>query len=157
MTHENSKIWRKWLPGPAFIVLTAIFLFACKKNNDTPASGTDPNIAAAIKAVYGNVLKGKVTVTSDAEGLWLSVDRHTILVSQLPGFDLDALSDISSATVVTSQHGLILKDLDTGKIYLLVNADPESARRFDQVAALFPQGAWKNLVYGITVVRPADS
>lgn len=134
-----------------------MLFFACKKNNDAPVATTGTDIAAASKSIDGNILTGKVTVTYDAEGLWLSVDRYHIVVSQLPGLDLDTMTDMPAATVVTSQHGLIVKNQADGKLYFLVNCDPESIGRFERVAALFPQGAQKNFVFGTTVVRPSNS
>ncbi|MRG45712.1 hypothetical protein GFS24_11335 [Chitinophaga sp. SYP-B3965] len=140
------------LPGVA-IMLIALLLFACNKNNETP--GND-NMTAAAKAVTGKLVQGEVKSISDAEGLLLHINDLDIIVSQMPGSSLSALPGISSAAVITSAYGLILKDLVRGNVYFLVNNDEESIRRFNAITLLFPSTVRNDVIFGTTIIRSSN-
>ncbi|WP_343306340.1 hypothetical protein AAHN97_04375 [Chitinophaga niabensis] len=141
------------LPRTAMFILVALFLFACNKNNDTDPGTGNENLAAVAKAVTGNLTQGKVSTLSDPEGMLLLIGDLAIIAQQLPGKKLFELPEMFSAAVITSEHGVILKDLTSGNAYFLVNNDEESIRKFNSVASLFPSIVNTNKIFGTTIVR----
>ncbi|SIO00656.1 hypothetical protein SAMN04488055_2497 [Chitinophaga niabensis] len=141
------------LPGTAMCLLVALFLFSCNKDNDANPNAGNENLAAAAKAVTGNLVQGNVKAISGPEGLILHINDLDILVEKALGNTLYALPDMPSAAVITSEYGLILKDLARGNVYFLVNNDEESISKFNSVASLFPSIVNINKIFGTTIVR----
>jgi len=144
-------------PGIAMTILVTLFLFACNKNNETPSPGAgNENLTTVAKAVTGELIQGNVKTTSGTEGLMLHINDVDILVEKALGNQLSVLPDMSSAAVITSAHGLILKDLALGNVYFLVNNDEESIRQFNAVVSLFPSVVRIDKIFGTTIVRSAN-
>lgn len=135
------------LPGIAMFIMAA-----CNKNNDPGPE----NLQVVAKAVDGELKQGKVSTLSDVEGMLLQIDDLTIIVSQTPGSKLSELPEMSSGALITSTHGLILKDLTRGNVYFLVNNDEESIRQFKSAVSLFPSVVSFTKIFGTTIIKNSN-
>ena len=141
------------LPG---IVMAIFILAACNKNNDAAPNAGKENLAAVAKAVTGELKQGKVSTLSDSEGMLLQIDDLAIIVAQAPGIKLSELPEMFSGALITSAHGLILKDLTRGNVYFLVNNDEESIRQFKSAVSLFPSVVSFTKILGTIIIKNSN-
>ncbi len=155
MKTRNSVLRRQMiLPGIAIGIAAIVALFSCKKQTSEATPDKD-SMTAAAKVTGGDLLKGSVHVETDDEliGLRINNDSRDVLISSIPGSRITGIRSIASAEVITSKHGVILKDLSNGEVFFLMNNDPESMAAFDAARPYFTSGVRSNKIFGITIVN----
>lgn len=140
------------------IFLATGLLFACKKDaGETKTPGESMDEIALI--LDGKTLSGSVESISAGNELALNYDngRQFILIAKMPGvLDVDANSS-QSAELITSKYGVVIKDLNTKKIWLFANNDEESILKFEEIKSRLTGSYQSTVVFGTTIVQARRS
>lgn len=140
----------------------ATFLFAgffsCGKRTETATPHTRMDQAAQL--LQGEKKSGTLMGVEDEGSLTLNYNNGSqyILVDMLPGLeDIEAFS-MMSAELITSEYGIVIRDLGNDKLVFLANNDDESIRRMQRVRTLLNEEATCptvfGTIFGTTLVNP---
>lgn len=154
MKHRNLKIACIPLPVVLITVMTgAAVLFSCKRNVTPPEAHN--NMAAIEQLTGGYLLTGTVTVETGEDALLLNINNGStqVLVSRMAGNRLAPIHNMTSAQVVVSSHGVVVKDLSNNQVFFFTNNDAESIAQFDKARSLFATGTYTDRIIGTTVVH----
>ncbi len=155
MSTKNSKLLgRIVLPGMITAVIAVMFLFSCKKSSVENVSQKNDMITAA-KMIDGTALSGTITSESDENEVALNYNNGNkfILITKIADAESININNMQSAEVITSKYGVIIKDVSTNKVFLLVNNDLESIKKFEAVQSLFDKNFESATIFGITIVN----
>ncbi len=116
----------------AFLFLPAI---SCRKNNATPASAA--SLQEAADKLDGEIINGSISTESDDEGiaLWCNNGKTLIGMAGIPSRAFINPGKIEHAQVVYSNFGIIIRDMDTNRIWYYIQNDPQSQQRFQSLPA----------------------
>jgi hypothetical protein len=103
----------------------------------------------AAKILQGEKRSGSLIGAEDGDRLALSCNegRQYILVDKIPGTQNIGVFSSTSAELITSEYGIVIKDLSNNKLVLLANNDAESIRRMEQARSIM-NGEGVSLVFG---------
>ena len=128
--------------------LASALLFSCGKRAVTTSPNT--RMEQAARLLHGEKRSGSLLGAEDADRLALSYNNGSqyILVDKLPGPDKIGIFSMTSAELITSSYGIIIKDLSTNRLVFLANNDEESLRRMQQARTLLLDEAAGATVFG---------
>jgi len=114
----------------------------------------------AAQLLHGEKKSGSLTGAENAGSLALNYNNGSqyILVDKLPGPDNIEAFSMMSSELITSQYGIVIKDLSNNRLLLLANNDDESIRRMQQARTLLMGEAAGftvfGTIFGTTIVNP---
>ena len=157
MKRRNSKIAGQILLTGIFM-FTVSLLFSCKKNSITTTSPKN-NMGEIAKSLDGDLLIGNISVESDNNEVALNINNGSmfILASEIPNSKMVNIPGMQSAEVITSKYGVILKDQSNDRLFFLVNNDPESIKKFENVQSSLTGSFQSDKIYGTTIVNSEKS
>jgi hypothetical protein len=152
MKWEN-KISKVIISCMTTMLLTGICLCSCKKQIGTVAA--DQDLKNAAKAIQGNMLTGSILVTSTDKEVVLSFNngKKFLLIQKLAKEDIQEMNDIPLAAVIISAYGIIIKDINTNKLFILPNNDPESMKRCEAAKSLLRTHIRSVPIFGTTLIN----
>ena len=144
--------------GVVAVIIAALVLFSCKKNflETVP----EKNIMASVSEFLGeDLFTGKVTVESTEDEIAINYNNGSkyILITKIPQTQISNISDVQSASLITSKYGIVLKDLNTGKVYFFTNNDSESTDEFKTVQSNFKSSFQSDKIFGTTIINGEKS
>ncbi|MBN8789289.1 MAG: hypothetical protein J0I84_19580 [Terrimonas sp.] len=155
MKTKNSKLYG----SIAYINMITVFIaatliFSCKKDPDKNTV-IQSNMIEAAKKTGSKVLCGNVAIESDDHGITLNYNNGSklILIEKIRGAKTVDICKIHSAEIITSEYGVIIKNLDNKNVFFLINNDSESLQMFQSIRSLFANHYQSSTVFGITVVN----
>lgn len=130
------------------LALTSTLLFSCGKRTATTSPST--RMEQAARLLQGEKRSGSLLGAEDADRLALSYNNGSqyILVDKLPGPDKIGVFSMTSAELITSNYGIIIKDLSNNRLVILANNDDESLRRMQQARTLLLDEAAGSAMFG---------
>ena len=155
MKTKNSKLYKRIVYINMISMFIGIILVSsCKKDPDKNAVIQSDMIEAA-KKTGSKVLSGNVAIESDDNGIALNHNNESklILIEKIPGAETVDITQIHSAEIITSEYGVIIKNLDDKNVFFLINNDSESLQMFQSIKSLFANHYQSSTVFGITVVN----
>ncbi|HWB24735.1 MAG TPA: hypothetical protein VG738_04605 [Chitinophagaceae bacterium] len=137
------------------LITMAVVLFACSKNAGVATVGKTTGINDIAKTVDGDMLQGSIAMATDENYLDIVFNSGSryILLQKIPGMLYENTDEIKKATLVTSKYGVILKDDETGKIWLFANNDDESLQKFESLKQQLHTSYVSATVFGSTIVK----
>lgn len=154
MKRRNLKIAYIPLLVALITVMTgAAVLFSCKRDLTPPAANN--NMAAIEQLTGGYLLTGSVTVETGEDALLLNINKGQtqVLVSRIAGMTAAPIHNMSSAQVVVSSHGIVVKDLANDQVFFFTNNDAESIAQFDKARSMMHFRAYNDRIIGTMVVH----
>lgn len=155
MKHKKTKSWPKFiLIASILIFLVSTLFISCKKNIPGTASA-GYNMDKAAKILGTKKISGSLESISIENELVLNYNKGNrfIFIDKLPGSSGINIAPISSADLIVSDYGVIIKDLNHDKIWLLVNNDEQSARKFEALRSDLIGNYPATKIFGITLVN----
>ena len=145
-------------PGVVAIIIAALLLFSCKKNS-LETVPEKSNMAYVSQVLGGNLLTGNVMVESDENEIAINYNNGSkyILITKIPHTQISNINNIQAASLITSKYGIVLKDLNTGKVFFLANNDSESADEFKTVQSNFKSSFQSDKIFGTTIINSEKS
>src|SRR5215469_15577478 len=153
MKLEKSLPVRTIMYGMTLIAACAVTICSCNKpaNSDMTAKDDLTETAALVK---GTVLYGSLTSESDDHSVTLTYNegRKYFILEKLAG-QASFSVNISSAGVILSKYGVIIKDESKNAYLLFVNNDPSAIEQFKAVETRLTGSVRNSLIYGSTIVN----
>ena len=164
MKAKNAKAWlRPYAATDKYAMIlfaaTAMF-FACKKNADAVAAANGAGDINSIAAVIEGTAETGSIVTNDDNNTTTIVFNNGskyVLIDKIPGMPTEDIHSIQKAVLVTSKHGIVLKDVTNNKIFLLANNDEESLQKFETVKQGLHCDVVSTTIFGTTIVNAEKS
>ncbi len=134
------------------------FFISCKKEA-AEAGPQKTSMNEIAKILDAGVISGEINTGSDEKELILSCNSRNrfVIIEKLPNVQTSRVPPISSGAMVISEFGVVVKNLSNNQIWLMVNNDAESRKRFEGVKKLLGGACEISLVFGTTVVNPPTS
>lgn len=145
------------LTGIAILLATGTLFFSCKKNvtqsAETVAAKDDMQQFATM--LDGEPEQGSIVTTADDKGITMVFNKGNkyILIEKIPGMPGEKLDEIKTAVLITSKYGVVVKDVEANKAWLLANNDEESLQKFEAIKQQLKCSYISTTIYGITVVK----
>ncbi|PVD52781.1 hypothetical protein DC498_07580 [Terrimonas sp.] len=155
MKTKNSKLYGSIVYISMITVFIAIILISsCKKEAAKNAVIQNDMIEAAQKT-GSKILSGNVAIESDDSGIVLNYNNGSklIFIEKIRGTKTVDINRIHSAEIITSDYGVIIKNLDDKNVFFLINNDSESLKMFQSISSFFANRYQSSTVFGITVVN----
>jgi len=117
------------------------------------------NMASVSESLGGDLITGEVTVESDEDEIAINYNNGSkyILITKTPQTQIANINDIQSASIITSKYGIVLKDLNTDKVFFFVTNDSESIDEFKTVQSNFKSSFQSDKIFGTTVINSEKS
>ena len=154
MKPKNSNFRKGILfPGMTAMLIIVILIFSCKKSSVDPTVKNDMSEAA--RAMDGKMFSGTITTQGDEEGIVLNYnnDNKIICIENIKGTEPIHIADIRSAEIITSDYGVILKDVNNNKVFILTTNDPKSAERAERVKSIFSGNFEAKEIFGVIIIN----
>lgn len=121
------------------LLLAALFLtgiLSCGKR--TIRTSPDTRMEQTVRLLQGEKRLGSLIGVEDASSLALNYNNGSqyILIDKLPGPGSIEVPSITSAELITSNYGIVIKDLSNNRLVILANNDEKSLRLMQQARAL---------------------
>ena len=139
-------------------IAIAAALNSCQKSAaDEPAATND--LVNAAQMLQGQSSTGEISVQSDANAITINYNngKRLLLIAKIPGVPIAEIMGVKTATIVTSKSGIVIRDLDAGKTYFLVNNDPQSENSCKAVQSRFTTAFQTAEIFGTTIIRLENS
>jgi len=112
----------------------------------------------AARLLQGEKRSGSLTGAEDAAKLALNYNNGSqyILVEKLPGLDNIEVPSMTAAELITSDYGIVIKDLSNNRLVFLANNDEESLRWMQQARTMLDGSAGSTVfgtIFGTTLVN----
>ena len=116
-------------------------------------------MASVSESLGGDLITGEVTVESDEDEIAINYNNGSkyILITKIPQTQISNINDIQSASIITSKYGIVLKDLNTDKVFFFVTNDSESIDEFKTVQSNFKSSFQSDKIFGTTVINSEKS
>ncbi|HEY4205906.1 MAG TPA: hypothetical protein VGM31_03795 [Puia sp.] len=140
------------------LVLAGCGLFSCGKR--TMTTSPDTGMEKVARLLQGEKRSGSLTGAESANSLALNYNNGSqyILVDKLPGLDNIGAFSFTSTELITSEYGIVIKDLCNDRLLFLANNDEESLRRMKEARAMLNEeingSAVFGTIFGTTLVNP---
>jgi hypothetical protein len=134
------------------VFLSALAFFSCRKE----ATGHDSknDLSEAVMSLSGKKLVGSATIVVEGNESAIVFNNENKLViigiSKGKPFDTGA---INAAELVVSKYGVVVKDISKGAVWLLVNNDDESERKFASLRRFFPSANYSAAVFDVMEIN----
>ena len=154
MKPKNSNLRKGALfPGMTAILIIVILIFSCKKSSVD--STVKDDMAEAARTWGGEMFSGTITTQGDEEGVVLDYNNGNkiICIENIKGTEPIRIADIRSAEIITSDYGVILKDVNNNKVFILTTNDPKSAKIAERVKSIFPGNPEAKAIFGVTIIH----
>jgi hypothetical protein len=133
-------------------IILVIGFLSCKKESSSTVHKYD--MAEAARLLNGEQLSGRIAVESSENEVVLNYNKNTyFLIQKLSKDELLDVNSMSSAVIVASKYGLVIRDVTKNTVLLLANNDAESKKRFEAIKPLFGNNSPTVPVFGITIVN----
>lgn len=144
--------------GVVAVIIASLLLFSCKKSSLETVPEKN-NMASVSESLQGDLFIGKVTVESDENEIVINYNNSSkyILITKIPQTQISNINDVQSASLITSKYGIVLKDLNTHKVYFFTNNDSESLDEFKTVQSNFKSSFQSNKIFGTTIINTEKS
>jgi len=145
-------------PEVVAVIIAALLLFSCKKNSFETVPEKN-NMASVSESLGGDLFTGKVTVECDKDEIAINYNNGSkyILITKIPQIQISNINDVQSASLITSKYGIVLKDLNTGRVYFFTNNDSESLDEFKTVESNFKSSFQSDKIFGTTIINNEKS
>jgi len=143
------------------VILAACVIFAaCQKNTavvDSMPQSEDLNSIAA--SINGTALEGDIVTNSDDSTTIILFNNGAkyVLIEKIPGMPTEDMHTIQKAVLITSTHGIVVKDVTNNKIFLLANNDEESLQKFEAIKQRLHCDVVSTTIFGTTIVNAPKS
>ena len=144
--------------GVVVAILAALLLFSCKKNSLETVPEKN-NMASVSESLKGDLFTGNVTVEGDEDEIAINYNNGSkyILITKIPQTQISNINDVQSASLITSKYGIVLKDLNTGKVYFFTNNDSKSLDEIKAVQADFKSSFQCDKIFETTIINSEKS
>jgi hypothetical protein len=112
-----------------FVLLIILAGSACRKNTSPVTVPYD--LKQTANSLKGEILTGTLTTEGDDDGLALWVNGEKVLIGM--GKTSQGIADpgtIQHVEIVYSNFGVIVRDINTNKLWYYIQNDPESKSKF---------------------------
>lgn len=142
------------LPGLTTGILFMVLFFSCKKEDNQIASFKN-NMREAANTLDSKVISGTITTESNENEIALNYNNGNkfIVVDKIKNAESFNINSIQSAEIITSEYGVVIKDLTNNKVFLLANNDVKSLKKFETIKSIFANNSQSATIFGVTIVN----
>lgn len=145
------------LPGLLVTLAAAFIITSCQKTSTVaaePPAKDEMQLATDLlkgKLIWGNLENSG----SEDNTIYLDFNKgdRAIFVQLSPDNTGVEIPSLEKAGVITSQHGIIIKDPSNNKVFLFPQNDTESMRKFESIASLFKEKAGNIPIAGTVLLN----
>ncbi|MEP6726664.1 MAG: hypothetical protein ABJC98_12670 [Bacteroidota bacterium] len=125
------------VPGMVCLALMLAVIFppfiSCKKNNTAPAPPL--SLQTMADKLQGEILNGSLSTESDEDGiaLWCNDGKTLIGMEKILTLKFTDPGNIRHARVVYSNYGIIIRDMDSNKLWYYIQNDDKSKKQFEEL------------------------
>lgn len=146
-----------WLVIPGMIIIVAIALIftACQKTSTSVLPEKDA-MQQATQLLEGQLLTGKLVNGGSEDGaVYLDYNdgQKGIIVQSIPGDPDLTIPSMENAEIITSTHGVVIKNTKDNSILLFPQNDTESIAKFNKLSSVLKKGNGKVPIAGTILLN----
>ena len=141
-------------PGIIIMLITTMIFTSCKKTATAPLPEKN-ELQEAAEFLNGQLLWGKLTnggMEDNVVYLDYNDGAKVILIQLVPGNSLE-IPSMDNAVIITSQHGVIIKNPVNNSVLLFPQNDTESILKFNKLSSLFKKSNEQALIAGTILLN----
>ena len=159
METRNSKLFKGLtILGIVIIFLASGLFFSCKKIASVLTPSGD-NMDEIAKILNGKRISGSLMSRND-ENVWAINYNNGVqffLIDKLPGAQNFNFNSTQSAQIIISIYGVLIKDVNNNKIFLFINNEKESLKKFEVIKSTLNTNYESTSIFGTTIVNSEKS
>lgn len=152
-THFSFSV-KRGLPLIFMFVLALFHLCtSCTKKTSDAAVPTLP-LSSLSEILNGTIISGNL-ISLGTEGFMVQYGRETkiFILEKIQNVSNEMPENIKNADILYCQYGLIISDTEKNKIWLYINNDEESHKKFETVKSKWKGSSNTSVISGLTRIN----
>lgn len=142
------------LPLIVILVLALFYLpTSCTKKASEPAVPTS-SLGRIAESLNGTMISGTL-ISLDDEGFMLQYKNESkiFILEKIANVRSETPEHIKNADIIYCQYGLIISDAEKNKIWIYINNDEESHKKFEMVKSKLTGSFRTSVIFGWTKIN----